>query len=69
MGDRAVRTPGSELMKNGTIRGEFVALGMAFGAAIGLALHNLALGIGIGLSLGVGLSGAMRKKSDDDPGR
>lgn len=62
MGDRAVRTPGNELMKDGDIRGEFLAIGIACGGAIGLALHNLALGIGIGVTIGIAMG--IRPKND-----
>jgi len=42
--------------------GTAVALGLAFGAGIGAALHNVALGAGIGLVFGAALGATWSKR-------
>ena len=42
--------------------GATVALGLAFGAAIGVALHNIAIGAAVGLLFGAALGADWRKR-------
>jgi F0F1-type ATP synthase membrane subunit c/vacuolar-type H+-ATPase subunit K len=43
--------------------GTTVALGLAFGAGIGAALHNIAVGVAVGLLFGAALGANWSKRS------
>lgn len=42
--------------------GVWLALGVAIGTAVGVAIKNLAIGVGVGAVIGVGLAFALRGK-------
>ena len=54
------RTTGAIMKRN---MGTTVALGLAFGAGIGAALHNIAVGVAVGLLFGAALGANWSKRS------
>jgi len=43
-----------------------MAIGIALGCGVGVAMHNIALGVGIGVALGAGIGAASEKKHKDE---
>ena len=46
--------------------GYWLAVGVALGAGIGVALHNIAIGVAIGAGVGVAMMAAGSRKGGDD---
>lgn len=59
LGPRFEGMDDSSKRRNALLRG--VAIGLALGAGIGVALGNVAIGIGVGLALGAGIGVAQSR--------
>lgn len=51
--------------KKGQRPNRYIGLGLVFGAAIGAALDNVAVGIGLGLAIGAFIDFQNRNRGDD----
>lgn len=53
---------------SGKQAGVWMGVGIALGAAFGIALDQLALGMGVGIALGAAMMAVQSRKNDNDAG-